>query len=67
LQAVLQVLSILITLFALWKPGGKNDFNKNLKDASGTYKESEKIAEGAGNIGEDDTDKTMMLEKTEIV
>jgi hypothetical protein len=51
----------------LWKPGGKHDSNKNLKDASGTYKESEKTAEGAGNIGEDDTDKTMMLEKTEIV
>ena len=52
---MLQILSILIPLFALWKPGGKNDLNKNVEAAIKSHKKSEKTISGAEKEDYDDT------------
>jgi hypothetical protein len=41
-------LSVVIPLFALWKPGEKkNDLKQNVHEAIETYKEKEKMVSGA--------------------
>jgi hypothetical protein len=48
-------MSILIPLFALWSPGGKNDLNKNVKAALKIHEQSEKKISGAEEEANDDT------------